>query len=115
MKRILTAACVMAALASASGSATAQDATPLERGKQVYAEQRCSVCHSIAGTGNARGALDGVGSRLSGEEIRAWIVTPAEMTAKSGASRRPVMRAYPSLPKEALDALVAYMQSLKTP
>jgi hypothetical protein len=38
----------------------------------------------------AKGPLDGVGSKLSADEIRAWIVTPAEMTKKPTppASRR---------------------------
>ena len=42
-----------------------------------------------------------------------WITNPAEMTKKTKAERKPPMRAYPSLPKEDLDALVAYMVSLK--
>jgi hypothetical protein len=71
------------------------------------------VCHSIAGKGNAKGPLDDVGSRLSAEEIRQWMVNPAEMTKKTNAARKPPMRAYPNLPKEDLDGLVAYMLSLK--
>ena len=85
----------------------------VERGMKVYADQKCAVCHSIAGKGNAKGALDDVGSRLSADEIRMWIVNPAEMTKKVKAERKPPMRAYPNLPKEDVDALVAYMQSLK--
>jgi hypothetical protein len=42
-----------------------------------------------------------------------WIVNPAEMTKKAKAERKPPMRAYASLPKEDLDALGAYMVSLK--
>jgi mono/diheme cytochrome c family protein len=91
----------------------AQDAATIERGMKVYADQKCSVCHSIAGKGNAKGVLDGVGSRLTAEEVRLWIVNPAEMTKKTNAARKPPMRAYPNLPKEDLDSLVAYMLSLK--
>jgi len=83
------------------------------RGEKVYAEQKCAVCHSIAGKGNPKGPLDDIGSRLSAEEIRLWIVDPAAMTAKTKAARKPPMRAYPSLAKDDLAALVAYMQSLK--
>ena len=61
----------------------------------------------------AKGPLDGVGSKLTADEIRAWIVTPAEMTKKTNATRKPPMRAYASLPKEDLDALVAFMASKK--
>ena len=50
---------------------------------------------------------------LSADEIRAWIVTPAEMTKKTNATRKPPMRAYASLPKEDLDALVAFLVSKK--
>jgi cytochrome c1 len=42
-----------------------------------------------------------------------WIVSPAEMTKKTKAERKPPMRAYPNLSKEDVDALVAYMLSLK--
>jgi len=92
-------------------SVSAQDAA---HGEKVYAAQKCSVCHSIGGKGNAKGVLDGVGSKLSADEIREWIVDPAAMTAKTKAPRKPVMPAkYKSLPKADLDALVAYMVSLK--
>jgi mono/diheme cytochrome c family protein len=91
----------------------AQGVASIERGMKVYADQKCSVCHSIAGKGNAKGVLDDVGSRLTAEEIRMWMVSPAEMTKKTNATRKPPMRAYPNLPKEDLDGLVAYMLSLK--
>ena len=72
-------------------------------------------CHSLEGKGQAKGPLDGVGSKLSADEIRQWIVNPAEMTAKTNATRKPAMRAYPNLPKDDLDALVAYMLAQKKP
>jgi mono/diheme cytochrome c family protein len=84
-----------------------------KRGEAVYAEQKCSMCHSIAGKGNAKGSLDGVGSKLSAAEIKEWIVNPKEMTAKTKAERKPPMKAYPNLPAADVDALVAYMQTLK--
>jgi mono/diheme cytochrome c family protein len=82
------------------------------RGAEVYAAQKCGVCHSIAGVGNQRGALDGVGSKLTEEEIRAWIVDAAGMTEKTGAARRPVMRSYKLAPED-LDALVRFLFALK--
>jgi mono/diheme cytochrome c family protein len=82
------------------------------RGAQVYADQKCSVCHAIAGKGNAKGPLDAVGSTLSADDIRAWIVDAKGMTAKTKAPRKPEMRAY-NLPKEDVDALVAYLATLK--
>jgi mono/diheme cytochrome c family protein len=91
----------------------AQGAAGVERGIKVYTDQKCAVCHSIAGKGNAKGVLDDIGSRLSADEIRMWIVNPAEMTKKTNAARKPPMRAYPNLAKDDLDAVVAYMMSLK--
>ena len=85
----------------------------VERGEAVYAAQRCQLCHAVAGKGNAKGPLDGVGGRLTPEAIREWIVNPAAMTEKTKASRKPAMRAYGALGKDDLDALVAYLQSLK--
>ena|ERR1051325_1995244 len=91
-------------------SASAQDAKA--KGEQVYAAQKCSLCHAIGGKGNAKGALDGVGSTLSADDIRAWIVDAKGMTAKTKATRKPEMKQY-SLPKDDVDALVAYLSSLK--
>jgi len=94
-------------------AAGAQTAAQIDKGKQVYTAQKCQVCHSIAGVGNKKGPLDDVGTRLSADEIRAWIVSAPEMTEKAKATRKPLMRAYPNIPKEDLDALVAYLHSLK--
>lgn len=93
-----------------AAAAAAQDAKA--KGQQVFTAQKCSLCHSIAGKGNAKGALDDVGSKLSADEIRSWIVDAKGMTAKTKATRKPEMKAY-SLPKEDVDALVAYLSSLK--
>ena len=90
-----------------------QDAAKVKRGAEVYTEQKCSLCHSINGKGNPKGALDDVGSKLSADEIRHWLDNPKEMTEKTKAARKPPMKAYPNLPAADLDALVAYMQSLK--
>ena len=92
------------------GSAAAQD--PVARGAAVYDAQKCSVCHSIAGKGNAKGALDGVATKLSADDLRAWIVDAPGQTAKTKAARKPAMKAY-ALPKEDVDALVAYLTTLK--
>ena len=94
----------------AAWSAAAQDAKA--KGEQVFAAQKCSLCHSIAGKGNAKGSLDGVGTKLSADEIRSWITDAKGMTAKTKATRKPEMKAY-TLPKDDVDALVAYLSSLK--
>ena len=63
-----------------------------ERGMKVYAESKCSMCHAVAGKGNAKGALDDVGAKLSADELREWLVDPAAMTAKAHAERKPPMK-----------------------
>jgi len=96
-----------------AAAAAGQDKAQIEHGIKVYAAQKCSVCHSIEGKGKKTGPLDGVGSKLTGDEIREWLVNAAEMTKKVKTKRKPVMKDYSKLPKEDIDALVAYMQSLK--
>jgi mono/diheme cytochrome c family protein len=110
--KLMTIPAVAVFLLTASAT-SAQDAKQIDRGMKVYADQKCSVCHSIAGKGNKNGPLDDVGSRLTADEIREWMVNPAEMTKKTKAARKPPMKAYPNLSKDDLDALVAYMVSLK--
>jgi len=109
LRAALTAAVVMTVATVASAQTPAQ----IEAGQKVFAAQKCSICHSVAGQGNKKGALDGVGAKLTADDIRQWIVNAPEMAAKTKAERKPVMKAYASLPKEDIDALVAYVQSLK--
>jgi mono/diheme cytochrome c family protein len=111
MKRVLIGIVGVAILGLFASTTSAQD---VAKGEKVYADQKCSLCHSIAGKGNAKGSLDGVGSKLTAAEIHDWIVKPTEMATKAKAERKPAMPAkYASLPKEDLDALVAYLGSLK--
>ena len=97
-------------------AASAQDKALIDHGIKVYAAQKCNVCHSIAGKGKKTGPLDSPESKLQeigADEIRQWIVNAPEMTKKSASKRKPVMKNYSKLPKEDVDALVAYMLSLK--
>jgi mono/diheme cytochrome c family protein len=113
MKRVLIGIVGAIVLAAFASTASAQDAKA-EKGMKVYADQKCSMCHSVAGKGNAKGSLDDVGSKLSADDIHQWIVDPAAMTAKQKADRKPPMPAkYKTLPKDDVDALVAYLSSLK--
>lgn len=79
----------------------------IQAGHAVYEEANCAACHSIAGVGSPRSPLDGVGERLTAERIRLWIVDP--QAAQPGV-RKP---AFDDLPEADLDALVAYLQTLK--
>ena len=100
-------------LVGAVGTLHAQDAKLVEKGAKLYVANKCSVCHSVADKGNKKGPLDEAGSKLSAEEIREWLIHPVEMSAKAKATRKPPMKAYSNLPKDDIDALVAYVQSLK--
>jgi cytochrome c553 len=102
---LLTVACCVGFAANAA----AQDKVAL--GEKVFADQKCSLCHSIGEKGNKKGPLDSVG-KLAEADIRAWITDAKGMTAKTKAVRKPEMKAY-SLPKDDVDHLVAYLQTLK--
>jgi len=105
--------CVVALVLGAVGAASAQDQAQVDAGQKAFAAQKCSICHSIAGQGNKKGPLDGIGTKLSADEIRQWLMNAPEMAAKVKAERKPAMKVYATLPKNDLDGLVAYLYSLK--
>lgn len=110
MFRMVVLTSVMLGVAGVA-TASAQDA--VAKGAAVYGAQKCAMCHALDGKGSAKGPLDGIGSKLKAEEIRQWIVAPVEMAAKANATRKPAMKSYSTLPKEDLDALVAFLASKK--
>lgn len=110
MTRFCSIVAIVAMVAMLAPLASAQDLAT--RGKAVYTAQKCSICHAIAGTGNKKGALDAVGAKLSADDIRSWLTDAPAMAAKTKAERKPVMKAY-MLAQDDLDALVAYLQTLK--
>src|SRR5262245_44463931 len=101
---------VIVLVLAAASHASAQDLKA--KGQQLFTDQKCNLCHSIAGKGNTKGALDDVGSKASADDIRAWIVDAKAMTAKTKAARKPEMKQY-TLAKDDVDALVAYLSTLK--
>ena len=83
-------------------------------GEKMLTEKKCTVCHLVNGAGNKKGpVLDGVGAKLSKDDIRAWITNAPEMAAKANIDRKPPMKAYTDFTKEEVDALVAYLATLK--
>lgn len=100
---------VSVAVAAASSAAPRE----LARGKSVYAAQKCSSCHSIAGDGNPRYPLDAVGSHLNREDLVAWTTGTGAVAdiLPPGIVRR--KQRYRSLPQDDLDALVSYLSTLK--
>jgi mono/diheme cytochrome c family protein len=112
---LLTTALFVAAGTPALRAAGAPgDEAQVKKGQEVYTAQKCSVCHGIAGKGNKTNPLDGVGAKLSADDIKQWIVDPVAAAAKAKSTKKPPMPAkYKTLPAADLDALVAYLQSLK--
>jgi len=91
------------------GTVVAQsEQAQVARGAEVYREQQCQACHAVAGVGSRRYPLDGVGSKLTEEDIRKWIVAPRDMNPQVS------KRAY-ELAQDDLESLVAYLRSLRTP
>jgi mono/diheme cytochrome c family protein len=105
--RLMFALCVCLGVAA---SVSAQD--NVAKGKQLFTDQKCTLCHSTGGAGNQKGPLDGVASKLSADDLRLWISDSKSMTAKTKATRKPPMKQY-TLAKEEIDALVAYLSTLK--
>jgi mono/diheme cytochrome c family protein len=106
------AICAIGLTLAVAAASDAQDVKT--EGVKVFTAQKCALCHSIGGHGNAKGPLDEVGTKLSAEDIRAWITDAKDMTAKTAATRKPTMKTY-RLPKADVDALVAYLSTLKKP
>ena len=71
---------------------------------------RCATRSATRATRRVRSTASA--AKLKADEIREWIVDAKGMTAKTKATRKPEMKAY-ALPKDDVDALVAYMVTLK--
>ena len=97
----------------AARAEAAEDA--VARGKRLFTESRCTMCHSVDGKGNPKGPQDGVGAKLTPAELRKWLLEPKVMAAKAKAARKPAMPSFETLKREDLDALVAYLATLKAP
>lgn len=113
MRRLFVAIIAIGVFIVPAAGMAGQDKDLVAKGEKLYAANKCTTCHSIAGKGNKKGPLDDVGTRLTAEELRRWLTHPAEMTAKVKSTRKPLMKPYDKLSAQELDALVAYMQTLK--
>lgn len=97
----------------AAEAASADDAALVARGREVYLAANCAACHAIAGEGNPRIPLDGVGGSLSGDEIRHYTVADPAVAEDLAPRIAATKKEFAKLPAEDLDALVAYLSSLK--
>jgi mono/diheme cytochrome c family protein len=104
-------------IASSLVLAQAPDPKKVEAGQKAYEAQKCATCHSIKGVGGKLSTdLAGVGAKFTEADIRKWLTDPAPLEAKL--PKKPVMPMSTFLKSHKLsdpdvDALVAYMMSLK--
>ena len=110
---LLAGAIAICASIAMADAAEAQDAALVKKGQEAFNAQKCAVCHSVGGKGSKANPLDGVGAKLSAADIHAWITDPVAMTKKTNSQKKPPMPKNAKLTPGDVDALVAYMQSLK--
>ena len=109
MKRVFM---VLVSLTVASGVTIAgQDAKQVAAGKKLYETYNCQKCHKIGDVGKLT-PLDGVASKLTADEIKTWLVSPDEMTAKLKKKPKVKMKTQDYKPGE-VDAMMAYLLTLK--
>ncbi len=76
-------------------------------GKKVFDREKCTMCHNAQ-----RNSLEGVGTKLTADQIREWIENPTAAAEKSKSTSKMKMPAK-KMSKEDLDNLVAYLQTMK--
>lgn len=88
--------------------ATQKVANPkIERGKAVYDEVGCAVCHAVGGIGGKTGpSLDGIGKKYDAEKMKEILLKPQTLNPNT------LMPPFEGS-EEDLEALVAYLMSLK--
>jgi mono/diheme cytochrome c family protein len=112
MRSALHVVAAFALVITWSTSSLAQDAR-VAAGQKLFAAQKCSICHAVLGKGNVKHPLDGVGKTITPEMVKLWLTDPKAAEAKAGKKATPPMKSFASLPAEDIDALVAYVMSLK--
>ncbi len=108
-----TVACVVwtlsvSALVPMGDRANAEsDQAVLARGERVYAEKKCAMCHAIKGKGGKSGGdLTDVGAKRDSDWLKQFTRAPKSLIPNA---KMPAFQGN----QEDLDAVVAYMVSLK--
>jgi len=87
---------------------TAWAANDEGRAAELIDSLGCKGCHTLNGGGGTLGpALDAVGKRLDGSQIRRQLLDPKAANPGS------MMPSYANLPEKDIDALVDYLKDLK--
>ncbi len=100
---------------NAGDSAVGMKAAPAQGspGRAVFEAQGCLGCHSVAGKGSPRSPLDGVGARLSRQQLSEWAIGAASVADNLSPRALQAKRANAQLPREDMDALLDYLESLR--
>lgn len=80
---------------------------PVAQGKTIFEANACSACHGDGGTGGPLApALTGVGTRLPGDKLAAFLAKPSDKAIAGGMPA-------PKLSDDDMKSLLAYLTSLK--
>jgi cytochrome c2 len=120
MTRQLGVIAVSVVLAGTVMAGQSPDPKAAANGKKLYVTYKCDKCHTIAGRGTKKpdGELDDVGGKLTAADLKKWLTAPAEMEAKlknppKGTDAMSNALKTKGIEPDEIDALVAYMQTLK--
>ena len=94
-----------------SPPAASADSSQSARGRAAFERLNCTLCHAVAGRGNLRHPLDGVGGRLDRAQLRDWTLGsgPAEASLPEDLLR--LKRSHARDPD--VEALLDYLQQLR--
>jgi cbb3-type cytochrome oxidase cytochrome c subunit len=78
----------------------------ITKGKQIYSEKRCALCHVMQGKGGKAGPdLSDVGAKRDAQWLGRFMIAPSSVVPKA---KMPPFQGS----ADELDALVAYLRSL---
>jgi len=107
-------------MAAGAGSVTeaSEDAPSISAadsiaGRAVYVANNCASCHSVAGDGNPRYPLDGVGARRTAAELRAWTIGAEVLADSLPPSAFRAKQGFQRIEADDMAALVQYLSALK--
>lgn len=109
LKNLAWVTAVLALLLGETGLVSgAAAAGPGLQGRELYQRLSCHGCHALDGRGGEKGpALDGVGSRLTREDLQRQILTPRRRQADSR------MPSFAFVRPAELQTLLDFLQSLQ--
>ena len=117
MKTFVVVVVAGMALSVAGAGAQTVDAKKVEAGQAAFKTFSCATCHGVKpDEKKMASSLAGVGSKLKADDMRKWLTDPVAMEAKLSPKPKVLMSTAmksKKLTDADIDALVAYMMSLK--